>query len=155
MKASGRLPRDGVSPCLLPGVPSPQFSPQASLSLSLGDLCRLHLLREEWWVGGAAWGWLTGASVKTVMGFLEPPPWAHTTSHPYMLTSPTDAAIPPPATLERVDQEIMSVQTMVGPEAPGPAGDQASPGPRGPLTLQEASPQPPGTEVVEESGEAQ
>lgn len=106
-------------------------------------------------MGGTAWGWLTRASVKTVMGFLEPPPWAHTSSYPYMLTSPTDAAIPPAATLERVDQEIMSVQTLVGPEAPGSAGDQASPGPKGPLTLQEASPQPPGTEVVEESGEAQ
>lgn len=106
-------------------------------------------------MSGTAWGWLTRASVKTVMGFLEPPPWAHTSSYPYMLTSPTDAAIPPAATLERVDQEIMSVQTLVGPEAPGSAGDQASPGPKGPLTLQEASPQPPGTEVVEESGEAQ
>lgn len=103
-------------------------------------------------------GWLTWASLKTGMGFLEQLPWAQATPHPYTLTtSPTDAAVLPSVALEQVNQEITSVQrTLVGPEAPGPsAGDQASPGPGGAPTLQEASPWPPGTEVLKESGEAQ
>ncbi|XP_036095522.1 obscurin isoform X2 [Molossus molossus] len=63
------------------------------------------------------------------------------------------AAVPPPAALEQVDQEIMSVQrTLVGPEAPGTSAvNNAGPGPRGPLALQEASSQLLGTEAADES----
>lgn len=65
-----------------------------------------------------------------------------------------DAAVPPPVALEQANQQIMPVpMTLVGPEAPVPSsGHQASPSPGEPPAHQESSPQPPGTEVVEESG---
>nr|XP_019585378.1 PREDICTED: obscurin [Rhinolophus sinicus] len=64
-----------------------------------------------------------------------------------------DAAVLPPVALEQANQIMPLPRTLVGPEAPGPsAGHQASPSLGEPPALQEASPQPPGTEVVEESG---
>uniref|UniRef100_A0A671FYC7 Obscurin n=1 Tax=Rhinolophus ferrumequinum TaxID=59479 RepID=A0A671FYC7_RHIFE len=79
----------------------------------------------------------------------------HLTPHPSMLTHfPTDAAVLPPVALEQANQIMPVPGTLVGPEAPGPsAGHQASPSLGEPPALQEASPQPLGTEVVEESGE--
>ncbi|XP_032951653.1 obscurin isoform X4 [Rhinolophus ferrumequinum] len=64
-----------------------------------------------------------------------------------------DAAVLPPVALEQANQIMPVPGTLVGPEAPGPsAGHQASPSLGEPPALQEASPQPLGTEVVEESG---
>ncbi|XP_016066117.1 PREDICTED: obscurin-like [Miniopterus natalensis] len=58
--------------------------------------------------------------------------------------------------LEQVDQITPVQRTLVGPEAPGTsARDHTGLGPRGPLALQEASPQLLGTEAADESGEAQ
>ncbi|KAM5307883.1 obscurin isoform 1-T1 [Glossophaga mutica] len=75
--------------------------------------------------------------------------WEHTTA---MVEG---AAVPPPAALEQEDQDIRSLQRMlIGPEAPGPsAGDHVSLIPRGPLTLQEASPQLLCTEAAQEPAE--